>query len=382
MDDKNGTLKGLHDLLLKASQGKNIHEAPKDDKQENEETFLKTGMSSAPKPSAQEAEENMLTGKGYAGGGDVSAALGQLAAPFNFLGAPAQMAGSMATNPAVQGAMGQAINSMIPGSNPIPQNQMPPTPPPPQTDPAFMASLNAGTAMTPSAPPAPQPGPSMGQVSQSAQSMPSTNPSIYQGITAEDRAALMQKLIAQKSSPGMLAASGAAGLGDAITSAFGKSPTNAQGNLRQAEQQNMEQRTGAMDTQRQQKIQDVQANMMQMKNDPKSSMSNMARQMYKGLTGKIAPRGVSAAQLESVMPLIEKNLEGSVQQAIATGAQGVEAAKTKYGETWGQMFKDVFSPSGETSGEAGLTAAQNKAFPGTGAPAASTSQFKYVGKVK
>jgi hypothetical protein len=164
----------------------------------------------------------------------------------------------------------------------------------------------------------------------------------------------MQKLIAQKSSPGMLAASGAAGLGDAITSAFGKSPTNAQGNLRAAGQQNIENRIGVTDTERTQKMQDVAANMMVMKSDPNSSMSAMARQMYKQMTGKTPPSGISAAQIETLNPLIEKTIETSAQKAIAGGEQAVNAGKALYGETWGDMIKELFGAEGTETGAAAL----------------------------
>ena len=308
-------------------------------------------------------------------GGDVSAALQQLVSPFKPLAAPAQMAQGLAANPSVQNAVGGIMNSMTPGASPMPQGATPTAATQPQMDPAFMQQLQQGTTGMPSPAqgPAPTPNPIM-QTAQAAQNIPPTNPGIYNGISAEDRAALMQKLIAQKSSPGMLAASGAAGLGDAITSAFGKSPTNAQGNLRQAENQNIEQRAGIIDTERQQKMQDVAANMMVMKSDPNSSMSKMARQMYNQMNpGKTAPSGITAAQLETLNPLIEKTIETSAQQAIAKGEQGVKAATAQYGEGFGQMLKDLLGFQGTETGEAGLQAAQKEAFPGTTAPGAGNS---------
>ena len=249
---------------------------------------------------------------------------------------------------------------MVPGSNPIP---IPPTPPStPQPQPI---NINASVP-PPSAPLTPNAGgPSLSQASQTAQATPNTNPSIYQGISAEDRANLLNQLLAKKASPGMLAASGAAGLGDAITSAFGKNPTNAQQNLRQATNQNVEQRIGGVDTERAQKMQDIEAKMMVMKSDPSSPMSQISRQMYKQMTGKTAPSGVSAAQIESLNPLIEKQIETSAQKAIAGGEQAVNAGKALYGETWGDMVKELFGAQGTETGAAALEKAAGTAPTGS-----------------
>ncbi len=159
----------------------------------------------------------------------------------------------------------------------------------PQPDQQFMGQLNAGTAI----PPPPQPNAIMG-ASQKMQSLPSTPPNIYNGMTAEDRNALMQQLIARKSSPGMLVAKGAAGLGDAITSAFGKSPTQAMQGIRENESKDSEQRIGAMDTERQQKLQDLEAQQTQGLNDPNSTLSQSMRKTLKS-AGLNVPSGMSGA---------------------------------------------------------------------------------------
>lgn len=191
------------------------------------------------------------------------------------------------------------------------------------------------------------------QVHQAAQSTPPTAPGIYQGITANDRAALMQQLIAQKSAPGMLAAKGAAGLGDAITSAFGKAPTNALGNMRQNEQQNMEQRIGVMDTQRQQRTQDLQANMLQQENDPKSPYSNGMRQFVGSFLGKTVPSGVSAAMLKSSFSDIAKIFDAQMQAHSQHEQHKVEAGKALQDETfWHKIGREILPDSvSENTGE-------------------------------
>lgn len=326
-DSDNGTLVGLRELLRQAAAGK----------QASEETFLKTGVSPTPKPSPQQAEENMLTGKGYADGGDVQ----------------------------------------------------------PPMDQNFMNQLNAGTAMTP--PPAPVPNP-IAQASQSAQAMPPTNPSIYQGISADDRNALMQKLIAQKTSPGMMAASGAAGLGDAITSAFGKTPTNAQGNLRTAQQQNIEQRTGAMDTQRTQRTQDMQAQQEQQLNDPNSPMSQAMRetfisagvkvpsQMPGNVMMKIAPdlgnlafKQASLAETHLGHTIASQDFEAGLAQTKASSAANI-ANQQKEREQKQQELnksKDVEAASHWMLSPALANQARNRLAQGAGTSDASQTSLAF-----
>jgi hypothetical protein len=218
----------------------------------------------------------------------------------------------------------------------------------------FINKLNAGTAMTPSVSSAPSP---ISQASQTAQNIPPTDPSIYQGISADDRAALMQKLLAQKSSPGMMAASGVAGLGDAITSAFGKSPTNAQGNLRQAQQQNVANQAGVIDTQRAQRMQDMQANLAQQENDPSSPYSAGMRQFYSQLTGKTFPSGISASMMKSAFPDYAKIFDSQLtaattQRGQTLGAQEKLATKTP----WQRLSDKIFGNPAEEklAGETGI----------------------------
>jgi hypothetical protein len=198
---------------------------------------------------------------------------------------------------------------------------MPPEPPQPQSvDQDFINKLQTGTAMTPPANP-------ISQTAQSAQSLPPTSPGIYQGITADQRAALMQQLLASKASPGNLAVSGIAGLGDAVSNAFGKGGNNFQGNIQNMQNQNIQNKIGVIDTQRQQRLQDLQANLAQQENDPTSAYSSGMRQLVKSMTGKQAPSGASASQLKSVFPDIAKIMDSQLVAQTATAGQKVEAQK-------------------------------------------------------
>jgi hypothetical protein len=287
--------------------------------------------------------------KGYADGGNVP----DLSAT----------GGMTVTNPFSAEGLG-----MLPSPNMM--AGIPTAPQPPSVDNAFIHQLNMGTALTPP-PPQPEPNP----ISHSAQILkqtPPTSPDIYAGIGAPDRAALAQQLIAQKTSPGGLIASGAGGLADAITSAFGKQPSNFQQNIRGAQNQAIEQRLGVMDTQRQQVLQDLQAKMAVQKVDPNSAVSQGYRQMYKMVYGKTAPSGLSAAMMDSFAPEITKAFEANTQRAIAGGAQSVEAGKALYGETFGDWIKENLGFTGQEAGEKALERA-------TGTPAsASASAWKVI----
>jgi len=161
----------------------------------------------------------------------------------------------------------------------------------------------------PTAPPqaipqvAPQaPNPIM-QASQTAQATPPTPPSIYQGISADQRAALLQQLLAQKASGGNMAASGIAGLGDAVSNAFGKGGQNAQGAVREAQAKNVQNQIGAVDTQREQRMQDVQGNLEQQSNDPASSLSKSMQATFKA-AGINVPSGMPASMMMKIAPAL------------------------------------------------------------------------------
>jgi hypothetical protein len=300
---------------------------------------------------------------GFADGGDVMDTLGQVGS--DIMGAGKGAINAIAQyNPLNMLAQGLSTQTMNNAVNP---QGVPPTPPPDQS---FITQLNAGTAIQPPAP-APASNP-ISTAAQTATNLPPTNPGIYQGITAQDRAGLMQQLLAQKSSPGILAAKGAAGLGDAITSAFGKAPTQAMQGIREGEQQNIAQRANVMDVQREQRMQDFQAKMAVASADPNSPVSAAYRAMGKIITGKTFPSGVSAAQIDKFMPLIGKQLETSTQAYIAQGEQGVNASKEQFGESPFKQFIE-WAVGAQQPGEGGLVAAQNKAFPGTATPGAGAS---------
>ncbi len=420
-----GNLKGLQDLMDRKAAGEDIYDAPKTDpaKADDPGTFLgefNVGASTEPRKMAdgglvvafeklfgdkakpmkadkQDASSadaidpvihgSTETAKGYDEGGDVlptnggypGAGADNMAALQSIMGAAPNIPGlsnfmpsaltmpglqsnvaNMANSPAAAGVINGAM-----GQNVVPPQ--PPTPPTPQHQPINIT----GSVPPPSAPLHP-----MMKAAQTAQTIAPTQPGIYQGISAQDRANLMQQLIAQKSSPGMLAAKGIAGLGDAVTSAFGKQPTQALQGIRQNEQQNIEQRTGVMDTERQQKLQDLQANMTQQENDPKSAYSVGMRQFVGSFLGKAVPSGVSASMLKSSFGDIAKIFDAQVQAHSQHEQHVVESGKALQDEPIWHKWLSNIAPGLETQ-TAGEKALEGVAGIKAEAPAA-TGGWKVV----
>jgi hypothetical protein len=296
-----GTLAGLRDLMMKLS-GKT--DAQKADDIDPVITSSGTAHGSTDSPGAQ----------GYDDGGEVD--------PVD-----------MMTQAAIPSAMPTDVEN---GAAPLP----PMNPP---------GAQDLPSGVLPNAPYYPPPNP-IAQASSAAQSIPPTNPGIYQGITADQRAALMQQLLAQKSSPGMLAAKGLGGLGDAITSAFGKSPTNAMGNIQANENANIANKIGVVDTQRQQRMQDLQANLAQQENDPNSAYSSGMRQFYSQLTGKQFPSGISASMMKSAFPDYAKIFDSQLVAQTAKGTQQVEAQKAGAAESpWKILMDRILGNPAETA---------------------------------
>ena len=214
-------------------------------------------------------------------------------------------------------------------------------------------ALNSGTAIPPQAPASPTPaGPSLTQAAQNLQTTPGTSPDIYNGVTADQRAALYKQLLSQQASPGNLVASGVAGLGDAVARSFGGQNTDYQQRVRDIQQKNIEQRIGGADTQRQQRLQDLQANITQQENDSKSAYSSGLRQFYGQMTGKVVPSNVTAAMLKMLSGDIAKIYDSQLAAAATTMGHKVEAAKTQATMgLWQNMVHKIMgtSPTGDTT---------------------------------
>jgi len=290
-------------------------------------------------------QESTSTPKGYAPGGDVSPYPTQSNGMDGLPGF--DVANSNATIP---------MNGTPPGAPaimpqvPVTQNT--------ETAPLTNAPMPIPPQGTPSAPP-------LGQLASQLNSTPPTNYDFYKNLSAQDRMALAQKLLAQQNSGGMLAAKGAAGLGDAISNSFGKGGSNALGNIQQMNKDQTAAQLESVDTGRTQKMQDLQASVAMQENDPQSPYSSGMRQFVTSVTGKQVPSGVSAAMLRSAFGDIAKIFDSQMVAATAAAGQGVEAGKELAGQGFFQRILNSMSPN---AGNAALT----KAAGGNAAPTGGT----------
>lgn len=134
---------------------------------------------------------------------------------------------------------------------------------------------------------------------------PDTNYDFYKDVGSDQRAALYQQLLDKQNSGGNLMAQAAGGIGDAISNSFGGQHNNFQNEAAGIAAKNTENRIGQVDTQRAQKLQDMQGNQEMMMNDPKGPFAEGMRAILKS-QGVPIPSGMSAAiMLKALGPLGE-----------------------------------------------------------------------------
>jgi hypothetical protein len=190
-----------------------------------------------------------------------------------------------------------------------------------------------------SAPPQEQP-PTPPQLSDTASALnktPDTNYDFYGNVGADKRAALYKQLLDQQRSPGNLIAQGLGGVGDALSALGGKS-TDFQGQARDIAAKNTENRIGAVDTQRQQKTQDMNANIEMQMNDPNS---RIAKSMQATL--KSAGLNVPGGMPPSVMLKVAGPL-GELAMKQATIAEMSQYHKAEIGQKQNELAtrEDIF----------------------------------------
>jgi hypothetical protein len=168
---------------------------------------------------------------------------------------------------------------------------------------------------------------------------PDTNYDFYKDLSSEDRQALQQKLIQQQTSAPNMIASGAAGIGDAISNSFGGKNTSFQKDLTANNQATQDRALAGFDTARAQKMQDMQGNQEMMMNDPKSPLSTSMRAILK-TQGVNVPSGMNAAlAMKALGPLGELAMKQATlqqqrdlqQQSINIAKQGQETKKEEVG---------------------------------------------------
>jgi hypothetical protein len=169
--------------------------------------------------------------------------------------------------------------------------------------------------------PGPDDTPSISDTVSSLNSTPDTNYNFYGNVDADKRAALYKQLLDQQRSPGNMMAQAAGGIGDAISNSFGGQHNKFQDEARGIAEQNTTNRIGAMDTQRGQKLQDMQGNQEMMMNDPNSPLSVALRDAANKQLGMKVGSQMPASALLKVFPafgqLAEKQQAMGIQQQIA-----------------------------------------------------------------
>jgi hypothetical protein len=221
------------------------------------------------------------------------------------------------------------------------------------------------------APVAPMPtAPPLGDLSRSLAQAPDTDYNFFKDLSAGDRAAMQQKLMAQQNSPGSLIAQGAAGLGDAISNSFGGKNTSFQKDVMANNEAQQAKQLGAFDTQRTQKMQDMNANMEMQANDPKSPLSTSMRAIAKS-QGVPVPSGMPASMMVKVLgPLGELAMKQATleqtklfqtgQLANQEEARKIEATKALGNQGMVQrvlhpeVTKQLEKQSGMTGGDHGI----------------------------
>lgn len=291
-----------------------------------------------------------------AGGGDISYALSQIVSPFKAVGNTI-----MEHNPLNTIAQGMAVGNM---NNQLNPQGLPPTPPP---DTNFQNQLQQGTTgITDEATPQPS-APPLSQTMQNLNKTPDTNYDFYKDIGADDRMKLYQTLSQQQRGPQALIAQGLGGLGDAISNSFGGKSNTFQKDVMATQEAKKQGALGAMDTQRQQKLQDMQANTAAQANDPNSPLSKAVRDLAEKAMGKKMPSMMPASMLEKLIPgigeLAMKQLATMEMSQFHKASVGEQAAERGRKEEQSRVEHPILHAFDRMSGGTPESALPNAANP-------------------
>lgn len=218
-----------------------------------------------------------------------------------------------------------------------------------EVDPAFMAQLNAGIPgmTTP-------PTPSLSATTSALNKTPDTNYDFYKDIGSDQRANLYKQLLDKQTSGGNMLAQAAGGIGDAISNSFGGQHNNFQNETQNIAAKNTENRVGAMDTQRAQRLQDMQGSQEAMMNDPNHPFAKGMQAILRS-KGVNVPSGMSAnillkalgplgelAYKEAMLGVTEHKNKADIENKQSERKQ--EAAKGLESRPWYQKAVEAFIP--------------------------------------
>jgi hypothetical protein len=158
---------------------------------------------------------------------------------------------------------------------------------------------------------------------------PDTNYDFYKNVGSDQRAALYKQLLDQQRSPGNLIAQGIGGIGDAFSALGGKS-TDFQDKAAGIASKNTENRIGAVDTQRQQKMQDLTGNEEAAMLDPKGPRSVAMREMLKSQNINV-PSGMNAKTMLSTLGPIAEIAMAKAKLAEEAGYHSAEIGQKEAG---------------------------------------------------
>jgi len=167
--------------------------------------------------------------------------------------------------------------------------------------------------------------PSLSDTTAALNSTPDTNYDFYGQLGPDQRQALFRQLQDQKKSAPSLIASGLGGLGDAIANSFGNQHAHAQDDVIANQNQRQNAELGAFDTQREQKLQGMQASQDQMMNDPNHPIAKAMQQTLRS-AGLNVPSGMPAGVMLKVAGPLGELAMKQATQTIQQG-QANEAAR-------------------------------------------------------
>jgi hypothetical protein len=310
----------------------------------------------------QDVASSSDTVKGYADGGDVQpqpfgvgGQSGDGQSNLDALMSLIKSGGVAPAMPGMQGSLTQNLATSIgqgvtaPGTAGVINNglgtnlqdapQAPPQPDP-NVDQSFIDTMNnaqnggmdvSGGSPVPQKPQGqPSADPSLSDTASALNKTPSTNYDFYGDVGSDKRAALYKQLLDQQRSPGNLAAQAVGGIGDAISNSFGGQHNNFQNEARDIAAKNTENRIGSVDTQRTQKMQDMNANIEMQMNDPNSRIAKSMQSTLKS-AGLNVPGGMPpSVMLKVAGPLGELAFKQAQIQETAQ-YHGSEVANKKQG---------------------------------------------------
>lgn len=192
---------------------------------------------------------------------------------------------------------------------------------------------------------------------------PPTNYDFYKDIDSNQRNALYQQLLQkQHTGAGNVIASGLGGLGDAISNSFGGQHNTYQKDIMGNAAANTQANIGAVDTRRQQRMQDMQGSQEMQMNDPNGPLAVGMREMLKSQNINV-PSGMNASlMLKAMGPLGEMAMKQATLQLQAShnkadediARQGIDVRKDELKRQGAKDATDAADKSSEAERQAAV----------------------------